>query len=247
VVAEHDGGVGLDDDRPGVALASGPGNYRVTVRRPGSTIPGAQAVPSQWPIELSPVGLTSSSEPFKMNPGMARWFGLRLIEAAAICEAFDVAGGASRSVAPSEIKRLSDFLMEQMPDSIGEGSAVDNAIRLLSVPVEAPTDAPQQVDWQEKDRADFIETLNRMVQPGTQLWHTARDLFEEGAPVDCVVYGLERTLRHSHLSHQTSAYLRGVVKERVRRAGQRPMTTRSLDLPGSGAGVQAAPTARGGE
>lgn len=129
VVAEHDGGVGLDEgDHP--AMVSGPGNYRVIVRRPGSDLPDAP-VRARWPIELSAAGLTSSSAPMRFNPGMARWFGLRLIEAAALCEAFDVAGGAGSSVAPAETRRLADWMEANAADWM-QGSAVDSAIALLS-------------------------------------------------------------------------------------------------------------------
>jgi hypothetical protein len=128
VVAEHDGGVGLDEgNHP--SMASGPGNYRVIVRRPGSDLPDAP-VRARWPIELH-ASLDGSSQPLRFNPGMARWFGLRLIEAAALCEAFDVAGGASPSVAPAEIRRLADWMEANAADWI-RGSAVDSAIALLS-------------------------------------------------------------------------------------------------------------------
>lgn len=130
VVAEHDGGVGLDDDETSRSLVSGPGNYKVIVRRPGADVPGAP-MPRRWPIELAPVGLTASSAPIKMNPGMARWFGLRLIEAAAICESFDVTGGGSPSVAPAEIEKLAAWMQSNAADWI-KGSAVDSAIALLS-------------------------------------------------------------------------------------------------------------------
>jgi len=42
--------------------------------------------------------------------------------------------------AEKEIKKLADFFLEELPNEIQEGSAVDNAIRLLSRKAEKPKD-----------------------------------------------------------------------------------------------------------
>lgn len=142
-VAVHDGGVTMD--RIGQSQTAGPGSYRVIVRRAGGMLPGDPAL-AGWPIELhkTVMGVTSAGgQAFRFNPGMARWFGLRLIEAAAICEAYDVKGGATPAAASGEIRRLSEWFQQNAADWIGEGSAVDNAIRLLERAKSVVADHPE--------------------------------------------------------------------------------------------------------
>lgn len=127
-VARHDGGVGLDENMGGIDAhyVSGPGNYQVIVERARSLAAG-QTVTDRWPIVL----INARGERIaSFNRGMARWFGLRLIEAAALCEVFDVEGGASKSMATSEVDRLATWLEDNAADKI-MGSAVDTAIAIM--------------------------------------------------------------------------------------------------------------------
>lgn len=83
------------------ALA-GPGQYHVTVRRPGAPT-GKALVQHAWPIELAgPTAL------LRFNPGMARWYGLRLVEAAAIYESRVLAGdqAAPENRTPETLRSL---------------------------------------------------------------------------------------------------------------------------------------------
>lgn len=91
-IATHDGGVGISSDEESRSLVSGPGNYQVVVRAPGKTIAGGDTEGARiWPIELTPTGTNAYRGVVRFNPGMARWFGLRLIEAAAIWEMYSIA------------------------------------------------------------------------------------------------------------------------------------------------------------
>lgn len=131
VIAEHDGGVGLDE--PGLSddgLVSGPGHYTVTVRRRGKTIATGDIEGTRvWPIELESVHRLDP--PLRFNPGMARWFGLRLIEAAAIAEVMN-ADATIPFQALDEVQRLANWMDQNAADWIGDGAAVDDAIRLMA-------------------------------------------------------------------------------------------------------------------